>query len=137
MGQAIHVTVELTEINCGQCGGTYAINERKRAKCNEDGTGWHCPYCQTDWGYFKNGENARLKRELEEERAKVAQERKRKEWAEQEAKNADARRAAAVGQVTKLKKRIAGGACPCCKRSFQNLHRHMTTKHPDFTKVPA
>lgn len=125
-GQAIHVTVELTEISCGQCGGVYAINERKRKQCAQEGTSWHCPYCQTGWGYTNNGENAKLKRELE-------QERKRKEWAEQEAKNAEARRAAAEGQVTKLKKRIAGGACPCCKRSFQNLHRHMTTKHPDFS----
>jgi hypothetical protein len=22
--------------------------------------------------------------------------------------------------------------CPCCNRSFQNLRRHMATKHPEF-----
>ena len=42
------------------------------------------------------------------------------------------REAAQKGQVTRLKKRAKGGACPCCNRTFQNLHRHMKTKHPEF-----
>lgn len=43
------------------------------------------------------------------------------------------RRVAAVqGQVTRLKNRAKAGLCPCCNRSFQNLARHMTTKHPKF-----
>lgn len=33
---------------------------------------------------------------------------------------------------TRLAKRAANGVCPCCKRSFINLHRHMRTKHPKF-----
>lgn len=48
--------VVLAVINCGKCGGSYAISERYRAKCQEAGTGWTCPYCETGWGYFKNGE---------------------------------------------------------------------------------
>lgn len=31
--------------------------------------------------------------------------------------------------------RVGKGVCPCCKRSFTNLRRHMTTKHPDVAKV--
>lgn len=38
------------------------------------------------------------------------------------------------GAKTKLKKRIANGMCPCCKRSFQNLGRHMKTQHPQYTR---
>ena len=34
----------------------------------------------------------------------------------------------------KIKKRIAGGTCPCCNRSFIRLARHMKTKHPNFVK---
>ncbi len=41
-------------------------------------------------------------------------------------------RAAAQGQVTKLKKRAKAGVCPCCNRTFQNLASHMNNKHPDF-----
>ena len=36
------------------------------------------------------------------------------------------------GVITKTKKRISGGACPCCNRTFQNLARHMATKHKDY-----
>ena len=36
--------------------------------------------------------------------------------------------------VTKLKKRISAGVCPCCTRTFSNLSRHMATQHPDYTE---
>lgn len=38
------------------------------------------------------------------------------------------------GQVTKLKKRAAAGACPCCQRTFSNMATHMKTEHPDYVK---
>lgn len=40
-------------------------------------------------------------------------------------------RAAQKGVTTRLKKRIAAGACPCCHRTFQNVARHMAGQHPD------
>ena len=43
-------------------------------------------------------------------------------------------RAAVKGQVTKIKRRIFNGVCPCCNRTFQNLQRHMDSKHPKFIK---
>lgn len=111
--------IELTVINCGHCGGTYALNERYRAHRAQVGGAWTCPYCQGGWGYVE-GENARLKRELEETetrlrsaKCEVLAERNLKERAER-----------------KLR-RVNRGVCPCCKRSFQNLARHMATKHPE------
>ena len=41
------------------------------------------------------------------------------------------------GQITKLKKRVHAGVCPCCNRSFQNVARHMKTKHPDYVAPTA
>jgi hypothetical protein len=32
----------------------------------------------------------------------------------------------------KLKVRASAGVCPCCNRTFNNMARHMRTKHPDF-----
>jgi len=58
-------TVTLTKIECGKCGAPYAILETFRAKCNQEGTGWHCPDCQTSWGYFNDNENFQLRRKLE------------------------------------------------------------------------
>lgn len=46
-------------------------------------------------------------------------------------------RAAAVGQVTKIKNRVGHGVCPCCNRTFENVARHMMTKHPTFTAEAA
>jgi len=39
------------------------------------------------------------------------------------------------GHVTRKKKelaRVKAGVCPCCRRSFQNLARHMAGQHPEF-----
>ncbi len=35
---------------------------------------------------------------------------------------------------TKLKNRIKHGVCPCCKRTFQNIAKHIATKHPGYGK---
>ncbi len=39
---------------------------------------------------------------------------------------------ATKGQLTRARKRAAAGVCPCCQRTFQNVARHVATKHPDF-----
>lgn len=39
---------------------------------------------------------------------------------------------ATKGAVTKLKKRIGKGVCPCCNRHFENVQRHMERKHPEL-----
>jgi hypothetical protein len=31
-----------------------------------------------------------------------------------------------------VQKRVGNGVCPCCGRMFQNLFRHMGTKHPEY-----
>lgn len=38
------------------------------------------------------------------------------------------------GQLTKTKKRVANGVCPCCNRSFADLGRHMAGQHPDYAE---
>lgn len=39
---------------------------------------------------------------------------------------------ATKGVVTRTKRRIAHGVCPCCKRTFANVARHMAGQHPDY-----
>jgi len=41
-------------------------------------------------------------------------------------------RAAYKGRVTRIKKRIGNGVCPCCNRTFSNLGRHMASQHPGY-----
>lgn len=32
-------------------------------------------------------------------------------------------------------RRIAAGVCPCCRRSFTDLARHMSSQHPDYAGI--
>lgn len=123
MGQVYELPVRLFTIDCGTCGGTYAINERYRNKKLEKGGFWHCPYCECSWGYGK-GENDKLKEELDAER-------QRKLDALARANEAESARA----KVERKLKRVQKGVCPCCNRTFSDLARHMATKHPDDKAV--
>ncbi len=97
----------------------------------------HCGYGHA--GVFREGPTEADK--LRQERDRLAQQiaykddriKELREQAEAEAR----RGAAARGQVTKIKNRIGHGVCPCCNRTFENLHRHMTTQHPTFTAEAA
>lgn len=121
MGAALEIAVTLTEINCGDCGGVYALNERYR-KQREDQSGyWHCPYCQTSWGYGKGSlQNAQEALAAEQQRHRETLARLNETAAERD------RQAAAAEQA---KKRAMAGLCSCCNRTFTNLARHMATKH--------
>lgn len=38
------------------------------------------------------------------------------------------------GKLKAQTTRVKNGVCPCCNRSFQNLKRHMNTKHPNWSE---
>lgn len=77
-------------------------------------------------------------------KGEAARERQRREQAEARAKaiqdqlDAETRsHSATKGQLTKAKKRVGKGTCPCCNRHFTNVERHMATKHPDYAEETA
>lgn len=35
-------------------------------------------------------------------------------------------------KALEIKKRVGNGVCPCCNRTFENLSRHMSCKHPEY-----
>lgn len=98
---------------------------------------FYCP-----WGhaqYYLEGDSEetilRLERDrLKQEAARLHEQiRESREWAQREQRRA----VALKGVATRLKNRAAKGVCPCCNRSFENLRRHMTTKHPGLHVVDA
>jgi|HubBroStandDraft_1064217.scaffolds.fasta_scaffold180697_2 hypothetical protein len=125
--------VTLTQINCGNCAGTYAINERYRSECHDKGTSWNCPYCRTDWGYTGN-ELTRLKKQLESKERELAFARSNAAAERAAREKTERRLSAAKGAKTRMANRVKHGVCPCCNRTFQNLMRHMSTQHPHFNK---
>lgn len=85
----------------------------------------YCPLGHTFvFGDTIEKENRRLKQELEVEL------RNKKFWKD-EAHKEERKAAAARGQVTKIKNRVKNGVCPFCNRHFENLERHMHSKHAD------
>lgn len=128
---ALNLGVDFWTISCHSCGGTYALAAGYLKKRREEGGSWTCPYCEMGTVY-KEPKTKRLERKLERER-------QRREWAEKgreryrkEAEHQERRAAGYKGAFTKAKKRVGNGVCPCCNRSFENLRRHMATKHPDY-----
>lgn len=124
---------ELTAINCGCCGGIYAISERYRQKMHEEGKCWTCPYCKASWGYSGNSDNQRLRKELEEAKRREQWAKDDAAWQKNQKATVEKRLSAAKGQATKLRKRISAGVCPCCHRTFKQLAAHMTHKHPEYS----
>lgn len=59
----------------------------------------------------------------------------RRKVAEEQAEHQKRRANGYKGHATKITKRAKAGVCPCCNRSFENLRRHMATKHPTFTPI--
>lgn len=114
--------ITFTKIDCGRCGASYAINEKYRAERKEKGGYWHCPYCQCSWGYG-DSTNAQLQRALEEKQRLLTA-----------AKCETLRERQLKEDLERKQRRVARGVCPCCNRSFENLQRHMKTKHKELLK---
>ncbi|MBU8834159.1 hypothetical protein KL858_32590 [Mycolicibacterium goodii] len=115
------------------CGVSFAVengfNERRR----EDHRNFYCPNGHV-MGYLgkteaqKERERAdRLQRLVESREADIRFEQRRL-MSERRA------HAATKGQLTKTKKRVANGVCPCCNRHFANVERHMANQHPDYAR---
>lgn len=75
-------------------------------------------------------ERDRLAQQLAYKDDRLREEREAREAAERQ-------RSAARGQITRIKNRVGHGVCPCCNRTFENLARHMNSKHPTFTAEAA
>ncbi|MCU1590056.1 MAG: hypothetical protein JWP11_1312 [Frankiales bacterium] len=136
--QGITMELALYVLDCANCGVVFGITEDYEKRRRRDGDNFTCP----------NGHNnAWCKDELDRERAARRAEEKRAEQLsqelaaantralrERERREASDRQAAAYkGVATKAKKRAAAALCPCCKRSFVQLRRHLEAKHPDYT----
>ena len=117
---------------CCVCGIEFGLPAHYNKERREDGKDFHCPNGHSL--SYGEGETKKLRRERDRLKQRVAQkddeirdERKRKEAAQRSA-------IAHEGHLTRVKNRVGKGVCPCCNRSFDNLWRHMKSKHPGYSK---
>ena len=110
---------------CCECGIQFGLTADFVRRRRGDNANWYCPRGHAQH-FDAESEADRLRRFLSSER-ETSQRRLEALQAEQRSK------AAFRGQLTKIKKRIGAGVCPCCNRTFADLARHIAGKHPDFT----
>ena len=123
-------TVELTTTDCW-CGLPFAMPARLYKQCRDTGTTFYCPLGHKI--VFKTTEADKLRRERNLLKQQLAEKDDAIREKRQECNVAWRTATAYKGHVTRIKNRIGKGVCPCCNRSFQNLARHMNSKHPDYS----
>ena len=111
-------------LDCYQCGVAFALTDSMYKERLRDRESFWCPN-----GHRQNfiGESAekRLRRQRDLAREEAEAYKESRDYARRQA-------ASRKGQVTRIKRRIAKGICPCCKRSFADLRRHMEGQHPEW-----
>lgn len=126
MGQAHYSTsLDMYTVDCCSCKGVYAITNYAQEKYRRTNESFWCPYCGRTQAYLEEHVEKKLDRQLQQERQRHDQTR-----ADRDA--IDRSRSAIAGALTKKKKqldRTKNGVCPCCNRYFDNLKRHMSSKH--------
>jgi hypothetical protein len=129
--RTIYVESKIHIIECATCNIDFGIGDDFMRRRREDHGTFYCPNGHQN---IYNGDNEaeRLRKEVERHKTReqeafdyATRERQRRLVVERQ-------KAAAKGQLTKLKKRVAAGVCPCCNRTFANLGRHMTGQHPEY-----
>lgn len=123
----------LTVIECAQCHMDFAMSKEFNRKRREDHESFYCPAGHRQY-FAARSQVEKLKDELERENRRVANLRARLDQEHAEAQHQARRAAAARGQLTKLRNRVARGVCPdlSCKRSFTDVAEHVRTCHPDL-----
>jgi len=132
MSHVEEFTTILYVTTCPNCHVVHGIPNDMATKMRERGGEAHCPNGHR-W-FFTETEKQQLEKQLARERAAHDQTRSARDEQARRRAMAERRCAAARGQVTKIRNRVGNGICPCCNRSFENLHRHMQAKHPAWKK---
>lgn len=138
MTDTFTLSLTMTPITCchAGCGLVFGVPKWWESGRREDHTWWFCPNGHRQY-FSAKSDTEKLQDQLKTEKQRVqywqAEELRERRRADMERRRA----AAARGQVTKVKKRVGNGVCPCCTRTFQNLARHMASQHPDYSTDAA
>lgn len=122
---SVTVTREITliDMQCGECDLTFAVPDYWRNKKRQTGETFYCPNGHPRC--YRDSDNTKLEKRISSLESTNTHLR-------DQAEAAARANAALKGQITKARKRASNGVCPCCKRTFANVARHMNSKHPDF-----
>jgi ATPase subunit of ABC transporter with duplicated ATPase domains len=110
---------------CCNCGVEFA--SPVIAIRRNDGKSFYCPNGHSQ--SYRETEATKLQKQLDQERQKREQAERETEWAKAEARTARTQETKAKNKLKKVVTRVNAGVCPHCNRTFQQLARHMQSKH--------
>lgn len=119
--EQVTVQTSLVTHTCITCGIQYAFPLAYEDELRRNHKGFYCPA----------GHSAYFPAETEEERLResLLKEQKRSREYQEEYIKLNHQLNGALGQLSKVKKRINAGVCPYCRRHFANVERHIHSKH--------
>ena len=123
MSAALTLTHEYDQQTCITCGCVWWMPMLMLSQRRKDKQNFYCPSGHSQ--AFIESESDRLRKQVAALEAQKAAAEARERMATNRADGIEKK-------LRRTEKRLKGGACPCCNRTFTNLGRHMHTKHPDF-----
>jgi chromosome segregation ATPase len=134
----ITVETHLVTQACVSCGMLFAVAEDYDRRRREDHQQFYCPAGHSQV-YSGKSEAERLREQLAAKEREVLAAKSRIEAEQQRTANARSERDAVTRSlratravVTRTKKKIVAGRCPCCSHQFKNLRDHMAKEHPKY-----
>lgn len=115
------------------CGVRFGLDPQHEKSLRESHSRFFCPNGHGQ-SFVGKTEVERLRDELKEKDKLIESAHARALAESDRAAHAENSHRATRGHFTRLRKRIAKGVCPCCNRYFDNLHKHMQGRHPNFEK---
>ena len=112
------------------CGVPYALEDGFRTVRQERGGRWYCPN-----GHelvFMETEVDRQRKRADAAERNLTAVRGDRDYQQRRAEHQARRAVSLKGVVTRTKRRIAAGKCPCCHKRFGDVAEHMTAEHPDY-----
>jgi hypothetical protein len=117
----LNVGERLVTETCYSCGVLFAMVEDFWEHRQNDRKNFYCPNGHSQ-AYLSGKTDAQKLRDAE------ARETALRDQLAAAVRDAEATRVALIRD----RHRFANGVCPCCDRYFANVHRHVSSQHPDY-----
>lgn len=130
------VTTNLVHIECGNCGVTFGMTRAFIDARKQDHRTWYCPNGH-ERHYPSESREGRLERELAAAQNAAEREARWRRTAENRAEHERRSAVAYKGHLTRTKRRLVNGVCPCCDHEVPDVAAHLADAHPDYLAPEA
>lgn len=143
MSATTFTTTEIVAHTCGKCGIVFGMSREFMTARQNDHVTWYCPNgCARAFTGKSEAERlrdelAREKHRTEQATARAEDEARRRRLVIEQKDAVERSLRATKAVVTRTKKKIVAGRCPCCSTQFKDLKTHMATRHPNYDPEKA